>query len=532
MPDLHVVDLSRLQFAITALYHFLFVPLTLGLALLLAIMESVYVMTGRVIWKQMVKFWGVLFGINFAMGVATGITMEFQFGTNWAYYSHYVGDIFGAPLAIEGLMAFFLESTFVGLFFFGWDRMSRLQHMVATWLMALGANLSALWILIANGWMQNPVGAEFNFETMRMEVTDFSAVLFNPVAQSKFVHTISAGYVTGAMFVLSISAYYLLKGRNLQFAKRSLTVAASFGLASALSVVVLGDESGYTASENQHMKVAAIEAEWHTAPAPASFTLFGIPSLKDRETKGAVKIPWALGLIATRSLDEQVPGIHDLVEQNKARIRNGVAAYAALAAVRADRMNPEKRQAFLDKRADLGFGLLALRYVDDPSKADEAIIERAAWDTVPNVPVLFFSFRIMVALGFFFIALFVWAFWLSSKRRLDHPRFLRIALWSLPLPWAAAELGWVVAEYGRQPWAIDGVLPTFLGVSSTSSTQVTGSLAGFVVLYTSLAVVEIFLMLRAIKSGPEGLKLWPLPDAQLAHQTMPSTTQTRENDDV
>ena len=210
MPDLHVVDLSRLQFAITALYHFLFVPLTLGLALLLAIMESVYVMTGRVIWKQMVKFWGVLFGINFAMGVATGITMEFQFGTNWAYYSHYVGDIFGAPLAIEGLMAFFLESTFVGLFFFGWDRMSRLQHMVVTWLMALGANFSALWILIANGWMQNPVGAEFNFETMRMEVTDFAAVLFNPVAQSKFVHTVSAGYVTGAMFVLSIRALYLM----------------------------------------------------------------------------------------------------------------------------------------------------------------------------------------------------------------------------------------------------------------------------------------------------------------------------------
>ena len=291
MPDLHVVDLSRLQFAITALYHFLFVPLTLGLALLLAIMESVYVMTGRLIWKQMVKFWGVLFGINFAMGVATGITMEFQFGTNWAYYSHYVGDIFGAPLAIEGLMAFFLESTFVGLFFFGWDRMSRLQHMVVTWLMALGANFSALWILIANGWMQNPVGAEFNFETMRMEVTDFAAVLFNPVAQSKFVHTVSAGYVTGAMFVLSISAYYLLKGRNLQFAKRSITVAASFGLASALSVVVLGDESGYTASENQHMKVAAIEAEWHTAPAPASFTLFGLPSMEDRETKAAVRIP-------------------------------------------------------------------------------------------------------------------------------------------------------------------------------------------------------------------------------------------------
>jgi len=532
MPDMQVVDLSRLQFAITALYHFLFVPLTLGLALLLAIMESVYVMTGRVIWKQMVKFWGVLFGINFAMGVATGITMEFQFGTNWAYYSHYVGDIFGAPLAIEGLMAFFLESTFVGLFFLGWERMSKLQHMVVTWLMALGANFSALWILIANGWMQYPVGAEFNFQTMRMEVTDFAAVVFNPVAQSKFVHTVSAGYVTGAMFVLSISAWYLLKGRNLQLAKRSIAVAASFGLASALSVVVLGDESGYTASENQKMKVAAIEAEWHTAPAPAAFTLFGLPSMEDRETNAAIRIPWALGMIATRSLDEEVPGIHDLVELNRQRIRNGIEAHAALVAVRADRTNTSKQETFLAKREDLGFGLLTMKYVDDPAKADDAVIERAAWDTVPNVPVLFFSFRIMVALGFFFILLFGWAFWLSSKRKLENRRFLQIALWSLPLPWIAAELGWIVAEYGRQPWAIDGVLPTFLGVSSTSSAQVTGSLVGFVVLYTSLLVVDIFLMRRMVKAGPEGLKLWPLPDAQLAHDTHASAGDVKETGHV
>src|SRR5437868_2597445 len=242
MIDLDVVNLSRLQFALTALYHFLFVPLTLGLSILLAIMESVYVMTGRTVWRQMTKFWGVLFGINFAMGVATGITMEFQFGTNWAYYSHYVGDIFGAPLAIEGLMAFFLESTFVGLFFFGWERLSKLQHLVVTWLVAIGSNFSALWILIANAWMQNPVGARFNFETMRMEITSFTQVMFNPVAQAKFVHTVSAGYVTGAMFVLAISSFYLLHKRNRAFARRSFAVAASFGLASALSVVVLGDE--------------------------------------------------------------------------------------------------------------------------------------------------------------------------------------------------------------------------------------------------------------------------------------------------
>src|SRR6476660_817873 len=324
-----IVLLSRLQFAVTALYHFLFVPLTLGLSLILLITECVYVMTGRTIWRDITKFWGTLFGINFAMGVATGITMEFQFGTNWAYYAHYVGDIFGAPLAIEGLMAFFLESTFVGLFFLGWDRLSKLQHLAVTWLTALGANLSALWILIANGWMQNPVGAKFNFETMRMEVTDFPAVLFNPVAQAKFVHTVSAGYVTGAMFVLSISAWYLLRGRNVEFAKRSLTVAASFGLASALSVVVLGDESGYTASENQKMKLAAIEAMWETEPPPASFTAFGFPDVEERKTHLAIHVPWVMGLIGTRSIDKVMPGINDLVKDAEERISSGMKAYGA-----------------------------------------------------------------------------------------------------------------------------------------------------------------------------------------------------------
>src|SRR5580693_10286845 len=318
-----IVELSRLQFALTALYHFLFVPLTLGLSMILLIMECVYVMTGRALWRDMVKFWGTLFGINFAMGVATGLTMEFQFGTNWAYYSQYVGDVFGAPLALEGLMAFFLEATFVGLFFFAWDRLSKVQHLVATWALALGTNFSALWILIANGWMQYPVGARFNVDTMRMETTDFMAVLFNPVAQAKFVHTISAGYVTGSVFVLAVSAYFLLRGRHVEFAKRSMTVAASFGIASALSVVVLGDESGYTAGVNQKMKIAAIEAMWNTEPAPASFTVFGIPDLRTHTTRYEVKIPWVLGLIATRSISTPVPGISDLVTVARQRIANG-----------------------------------------------------------------------------------------------------------------------------------------------------------------------------------------------------------------
>ncbi|WP_413788636.1 cytochrome ubiquinol oxidase subunit I [Rhodopila sp.] len=502
------MTLARVQFGMTALYHFLFVPLTLGLSVLLAIMESIYVTTGRTIWRDMVKFWGMLFGINFAMGVATGITMEFQFGTNWAYYAHYVGDIFGAPLAIEGLMAFFLEATFVGLFFFGWNKLSRVQHLIVTCLLALGTNLSALWILIANGWMQYPVGAAFNLATMRMEVTDFTAVVFNPVAQAKFVHTVSAGYVTGAMFVLSISAYYLLRGRNRGLAIRSMTVAASFGLAAALSVVVLGDESGYTAGENQKMKIAAIEAMWETEPAPASFTVIGIPDIATRTTKDAIRVPWVLGLIATRSLHGEVEGIKDLVEQAQQRIKSGQIAYSAMLGLRKTPNDPALAATFKQHVNDLGYALLLKRYTPAVTDATPQQIEAAAWDTVPPVLPLFFSFRLMVALGFYFIALFGVMFVVASARQLEQRRWLlHVCLWSLPLPWIAAEVGWYVAEGGRQPWTIDGVLPTFLSVSSVPATDVMLSLAGFVIFYSVLAVVEIYLMVRTIRHGPEELLL-------------------------
>lgn len=510
MIDHAVVDLSRLQFALTAMYHFLFVPLTMGLVFLLAIMESVYVMTGRAIWKRMTQFWGILFGINFAMGVATGVTLEFQFGTNWAYYSHYVGDVFGTPLAIEGMMAFFLEATFIGLFFFGWDRLSRFGHLMVTWLLAFATSMSALWILAANAWMQNPVGAEFNIDTMRMEVTSFSEVFFNPVAQAKFVHTVSAGYVTGAMFVLSISAWYLLKGRNTEIAKRSMTVAASFGLAAALSVVVLGDESGYTITEHQKMKLAAIEAMWHTEPPPAAFTVFGWPDVAERKTHYALHIPWVMGLIGTRSLDGVLPGISELVDEAVTKIESGRKAHAAMQALRANRDDVEARRTFEAHKHELGYALLLTRLNVDPQAASAADVQRAADSTIPNVPVLFWSFRVMVACGFFFIALFATAFWLASKRRLDRHRvFLRIAAWSLPLPWLASQLGWIVAEHGRQPWAIEGILPTALGVSSVSTAQVMTSLIGFVLFYTVLAVVDVFLMLRYVRKGPDGLGMWP-----------------------
>ncbi|PZQ19203.1 MAG: cytochrome bd-I ubiquinol oxidase subunit CydA [Ancylobacter novellus] len=524
LADLDVVTLSRLQFGLTAMYHFLFVPLTLGLAVLLAIMETVYVMTGREIWKTMVRFWGVLFGINFAMGVATGVTMEFQFGTNWAYYSHYVGDVFGAPLAIEGLMAFFLEATFVGLFFFGWNRLSRVGHLCVTWALALGTNLSALWILIANGWMQNPVGAVFNPDTMRMEVSDFAALIFNPVAQAKFVHTVSAGYVTGAVFVLAISALYLLRGRHRELAVRSATIAASFGLASALSVVVLGDESGYTAGENQKMKVAAIEAMWKTEPAPASFTLFGIPDAETRETRYEVKIPWMLGLIATRSISKEVPGIEELVSQVEARIRVGLMAYDALRKLKADRSDQTARATLRMTSGELGYALLLKKIRPDVENATDEEVSRAAWGTVPPVSPLFWSFRLMVGLGFFFIALFATAFVLASRRRIADARwFLWIALASLPLPWIASELGWSVAEIGRQPWVIEGVLPTFLAVSSVSAGNVVTTLIGFVVFYSALAVVDLVLMVKSVRMGPDALLgLKPEPTAVRKPSAVPS----------
>jgi len=500
--DPGVVDLSRLQFALTALYHFLFVPLTLGLSFMLVIMESVYVMTGRPIWRQITQFWGTIFGINFVLGVATGLTMEFQFGTNWSYFSHYVGDIFGAPLAIEGLMAFFLEATFVGLMFFGWDRLSKLGHLFATFMVALGTNFSALWILIANGWMQNPVGAVFNPETMRMEVNDFAAVLFNPIAQAKFVHTVSAGYVIAAVVVLGISALYLLRGQWVGFAKRSMTVAAAFGLASSLSVVVLGDESGYALTDNQKMKLAAIEAAWHTEPAPAGLTLFGLPNSTTRATDYAVTVPWVLGVIATRSLDKEVTGMSELVLHAQERIESGRIAFGAVQALKADPKDMAARALFARHGRDLGYGLLLTRYVADPREATAEQIRQAAWDTVPNVPLMFWSFRIMAGIGFAMIALFATAFLLCSLRRHESRWFLRLAVLAIPLPWIAAELGWVIAEMGRQPWAIEGVLPTFLGVSSLSRTQLWMTIIGFTLVYGVLAVIEVGLIIRTVRKGP------------------------------
>ena len=467
---LDIVELSRLQFALTAMYHFLFVPLTLGMAFLLAIMETVYVLSGKQIYKDMTKFWGKLFGINFALGVATGLTMEFQFGTNWSYYSHYVGDIFGAPLAIEGLMAFFLESTFVGLFFFGWDRLGKVQHMCVTWLVALGSNLSALWILVANGWMQNPIAADFNFETMRMEMLSFSELVLNPVAQVKFVHTVASGYVCGAMFVL-------------------------------------GDESGYEMGDVQKTKLAAIEAEWETQPAPASFTLFGIPDQDAQENHFAIQIPYALGIIATRSVDTPVIGLKDLMVQHEERIRNGMKAYQLLEELRAGTTDQAVRDQFNSMKKDLGYGLLLKRYTDNVTDATEAQIQQATKDSIPRVAPLYFAFRIMVACGILMLAIIAVSFWTVLRNRIGEKKWLlRTALYAIPLPWIAIESGWFVAEYGRQPWAIGEVLPTAVANSSLTAGDLIFSMLLICGLYTLFLVAELYLMFKFARLGPSSLK--------------------------
>lgn len=500
-----VVDLSRWQFATTSMYHFLFVPLTLGLSFLLAIMESTYVMTGKEIYKDMTQFWGKLFGINFALGVTTGLTMEFQFGMNWSYFSHYVGDIFGAPLAIEGLMAFFLESTFVGLFFFGWDKLGKGQHLLVTWLVALGTNLSALWILVANGWMQNPVGADFNYETMRMEISSFADLLFNPVAQVKFVHTVAAGYTTASAFVLGISAYYMLKGRDAAFAQRSYTIAAGFGLAAILSVIVLGDESGYTDGEVQKSKLAAIEAEWHTVAPPAAFTVIGIPDQESMETHYAVKIPWILGLIGTRSIDEPILGLSEIMDKNRLRIRNGIIAYALLQKLRGGNKSASTRAEFDRYKKDLGYGLLLKRYTENVVDATDQQVEQAVQYSIPRVVPLFWTFRIMVACGFIMLAIFILATIASSIRKCRQNWLLRLSFYMIPLPWIACEMGWFVAEFGRQPWTIAEILPTFLSSSSLTELDIYLSLAGYIGLYTVFLIIEMFLMLKFVKLGPSSL---------------------------
>ena len=501
-----VVELSRWQFAATALYHFLFVPLTLGLSFMLAAMETVYVTTGKTIYKEMVDFWGKLFLINFALGVATGLTMEFEFGTNWSFYSGFVGDIFGAPLAIEGLMAFFMESTFVGLMVFGWKRLSKMQHLIVTYLVALGSNLSALWILIANGFMQAPHGAQFNPITMRMELSSFGDLLFNPDAQAKFVHTSIAGYVTAAIFVCGVSAFYMYRGRHMELAKRSFRMASLFGVLATAGVITLGDALGFVGAQAQPSKLAAMEAMWQTETAPAPFNAVAWPSQDQKKNLFSIQVPYVLTPLLTHTMTETVPGIDEIVAQAAKRVENGIPAVEALKTLSA---NPEDKQAlaqFNTHKADLGYGFLVKRYAPDQdvSKATPENIQQAAWDTIPEVAPIFWSFRVMVGLGLLMLAFFVLAVIYSLRNDVQHRRtFLRWAPWMIPIPFLACEMGWIVAEIGRQPWTVFGLLPTWMSASSHSVGYMIFSLAGFVTLYSIFISVEMYLMVKFIKQGPD-----------------------------
>ncbi|QJC30396.1 cytochrome ubiquinol oxidase subunit I [Enterobacteriaceae endosymbiont of Neohaemonia nigricornis] len=505
---LNVVCLSRLQFALTAMYHFIFVPLTLGMSFILAIMETLYVLSGKVIYKDMTKFWSKLFGINFALGVATGLTMEFQFGTNWSYYSHYVGDIFGAPLAIEGLMAFFLESTFVGLFFLGWERLSKIKHLIVTWLVAIGSNLSALWILIANGWMQNPIAAHFNYHTMRMEMDNLWHLIFNPVAQVKFVHTISAGYTTAAIFVIGISTYYLSQKRDIIFAKKSIIIASSFGLASIISVIVLGDESGYQIGDIQKIKLAAIEAEWTTQKPPASFTIFSIPNQKTQTNKYSISIPYVLGILATRSINTPILGIKDLITNYELRIQNGLKALIALEKIKSGNTNPNYIKTLNMYKNDLGYGFLIKQYnYHDLNKINYKDIRQIAKDSIPLITPLFFAFRIMVLISIILLVTIILVFFYSIRNTIDKKNYLlKFCTYIIPLPWIASESGWFVAEYGRQPWAIGEILPTFIAASSINIIEILFSIIILMIIYTILFIIELYFIYKIAYIGPSILK--------------------------
>lgn len=476
----------------TAMYHWLFVPLTLGLAVIMGLMETLYAVSGNGFWKRTAKFWMKVFGINFAVGVATGLILEFQFGTNWSNYSWFVGDIFGAPLAIEGILAFFMEATFVAVMFFGWNKVSKKFHLTSTWLTGLGATLSAWWILVANSWMQYPVGMAFNPDTVRNEMTDFLAVAFSPVAVTKFFHTVLSSWMLGAAFVIGVSAWFLLRKREKEFAIASMKIAASVGLFASLVTALTGDRSAYQVAQCQPMKLAAMEA------------LYDGGTRQPLTIAGNIRIPQMLSYLATHDSDGYVPGINDILlggymlpDGTKAlsateKIKRGKQAVAALAGYReakqaGDKPAMESAQKTIDEYMPyFGYG-----YIDNPNSL------------VPNIPISFWAFRIMVGLGMYFIAFFALILFLAWKRRLSKTKWLPYAaLWSIPLAYIAGQAGWIVAEVGRQPWTIQDLLPVNAAISKLETGSVQTTFFMFLVLFTVLLIAETGIMLKAIQKGP------------------------------
>lgn len=506
LPSITSVDIARVQFAAVAAYHFMFVPLTLGLTWILFAMELAYVKTNNPVYKEMTLFWGKLFGINFAVGVLSGLTMEFQFGTNWAYYSQYVGDIFGTPLAIEGLVAFMLESTFLGLFFFGWNKLSKKQHLFSTFCLAIGSSFSALLILVANGFMQHPVGAHFDLNTMRMETTNLGRLFLNPMAQVGFSHTVLAGYTTGSVFVLGISGYYLLKNKNSNFARRSFAIAAGFGLMASICVALLGDANGVAVYKNQPEKLAAIEAEWVTQKPPAAFNLIAWPDNQKMKNDFAVRIPDVLGYLVTHSKYAKIEGLTEIQAENRVKIINGAKALYALDQIRAGDNSASNVALYERYKDDLGYGMLLEQITSNIQNPSAQDIDTATKDTLPQVWWLFWSFRVMVGLGLLMILTFAVSFYYAVFKKGNVPNWLcRWSLYSIPFPFIAALTGWFVTENGRQPWTIYHILPTNLSASYLSATDVALSFGIFTLLYVVLYAVELYLMFKYARKGPATL---------------------------
>lgn len=509
--SISAVNWSRAQFALTAGYHWLFVPLTIGLGLIMAIMESLYVKTGDEKWKSATKFWQKIFGINFAIGVATGIILEFQFGTNWSNYSWFVGDIFGAPLAIEGIFAFFMEATFISIMFFGWNRVSKKMHLASTWLVFVGASLSAFWILVANAWMQYPIGMEFNPESVRNEMVDFWAVAFSPVAYNKFLHTTFSCWAVGAAFVVAVSGWYLLKKRYADFAIKSMKIGSLVGLVAFLMLAVTGDGSAYHVAQKQPMKLAAMEGLYEGTEGAGLVAVGMLNPAREKYNDEVdpyifkIELPKLLSLLGYRDINAFVPGIVDIVDGGYT-LPDGTTALSF----------QERRERGLKAIQALADYQVAKEEGRDADAANHEIILRENYahfgygyleteeELIPNIPLTFYSFHLMVMIGVYFILFFMIMLYILYKKEMADNRWLQyVALWSLPLAYLASQLGWVVAEVGRQPWTIQDILPVQAASSAVSAQNVVTTFILFAVLFTGLLIAEVTIMVKQIKKGPD-----------------------------
>jgi len=507
--DVSLIDWSRAQFALTAMYHWLFVPLTLGLGLIICILESIYVRTGNEKWKNATKFWMKLFGVNFAIGVATGIILEFEFGTNWSNYSWFVGDIFGAPLAIEGVVAFFLEATFIGVMFFGWNKVSKRFHLTSTWLAVGGATLSALWILIANAWMQYPSGMTFNPDTVRAEMNSFAAVVLSPVAINKFFHTVVSSWMVGSIFVIGVSSWFLLKKRSKTFALDSIKVATVVGIVGIILTWITADGSAKQVAAKQPMKLAAMEGLYDGGKG-VGLVAAGVltPGKQYNDTKDPfvfdITIPKMLSFLVDYNPDSYVPGINDIVKggydtpAGKAlpmdeKIQRGKMAIAALSQYSdAKKAKDTETMQSAKQQLDSNFAYFGYGYFSSPA------------DAIPDVPLTFYSFRIMITLAGFFLLLLIVVGYYSYKKKFAETKWLQwICLISIPLAYICSQAGWVVAEIGRQPWAIQDVLPVTAAVSKNYTASVQFTFFLFLILFTVMLSAGIGIALKQIKAGPE-----------------------------